>query len=130
MTVLGRIISGIVKLKPVKIGDWSGKGGDHGLKDIFKTGMDAYKTRTNSNQQRPLDPNKMIILPGTDVEFVEHFVPEKGIFGNLPYYLLVIPAIAAAACFVAYQILMLIFCVHTMATRFRLIIYGAKLSIR
>ncbi|GJV54565.1 probable beta-1,4-xylosyltransferase IRX10L [Tanacetum coccineum] len=49
--------------------------------------------------------NKLIMHSRTDVDFVEQLVDEDGIFKNLPYYLLVIPAIAVAVYFVGYYVL-------------------------
>nr|GEX39175.1 hypothetical protein [Tanacetum cinerariifolium] len=73
------------------------EGGDRHLKDIYMKGEETYKNHSNQHEKAPMKINKLIMHPGTDVNFVDQLADEQCNSKNLPYYLLLI---AAAACFV------------------------------
>lgn len=116
MLAAGKMIvkEGLAYLK-MKVGSMTADGGDRGLKEIFNKANDAYKTHT-IHSRSPLTQQR-IDLPFKDVDYPEFVPPVLSISENLPNYLLVIPVVAAAACYVAYQISSLIYL--ALASRFQ-----------
>nr|GEV91648.1 putative reverse transcriptase domain-containing protein [Tanacetum cinerariifolium] len=93
MSAISKLLKGLF----TKTSQIKAEGGDRHLKDIYMKGEEAYKNYSHQHKKAPMKINKLIMHPGTDVDFVDQLADEQGNSKNLPYYLLLI---VAAACFV------------------------------